>query len=682
LEPDDWQKKDTLFDKSIDTIRRRSRFRLLLLLNLPLLIVLGCALPQEPGDWSWDTHLYLPLGARTYGMWDLADPVDTLRSRGSGIGSNADSSLFFLGYQNLDVSFRDSLYLDSSLYEAMKPLTAILVPVNLDQTDVFSLGTLNPDVAAQDGDTLLYLPPHSLTASTVISLGDRVENMTVDTGSVLLTVANTLSYAVTNLQIRLNNQVGQEYSLITDAAISSGGQFSQWVSLQNFELVSSATLELSATGEGGDSILVDSTLGLSLSARIDTLQAEPYTGIIPPQELRADSTVDFYQQHRLYLGIIDTGSVTITAINQTQLDDTVWVIFPSLTTQAGDTLISKQFVPAYEERSETINLRNYVMRLTNTTPQRVAVRVRSVSAETPNSDTFQNNGQFVRGMVSTTRIGFSYFEGVVNNLELPFAPQGTSIARPPQGWDSVRPTTVDAFVHVHEGIDATANTLIDVRTFLFGNSIAQDSINAPDVYLGADTTLEYHDLSGLMNQYPDSISTSGMMIISGPVAMYETETISLDVELRAPLEFTLTPVDAPGDVQRVETQGIEDIQGGNANIRIWNRLPVGGRVYLVADPDSLHVLEHSGFVVDTLADVTIPISTIVGGRATGEAYAELMVPFDANVLSLFQHRPFYTRMQISLPGSNGDTLIAHGSDYIRVQVIADLTYRLHTGGGN
>ena len=72
-----------MFGKTINTHKRRSRFRLLFLLSLPLLITLGCALPQDPGDWSWDTHLYLPIGTRTYGMWDLADPVDTLHSHGS-----------------------------------------------------------------------------------------------------------------------------------------------------------------------------------------------------------------------------------------------------------------------------------------------------------------------------------------------------------------------------------------------------------------------------------------------------------------------------------------------------------------------------------------------------------------------------------------------------------------------
>jgi len=598
---------------------------------------------------------------------------------------NADSSLFYLGFQKLAVSFRDSFYIDSSYYEAIKPLTAILVPVDLNQTDVHTLGTLNPAWADSDGMTIPNLPQHSLDARAAISLGNRVDSMVVDTGSMVITITNTLPYGVTDLSLNLDNRLGQTFTLLAGGSIATEGVRSWHVRLDSISaqmwLRDTAELVLHAIGEGGSNITIDSTRGLTVHEAMDTILTVPYYGIIPPQPLSADSLVDLVRQHRLYVGRIDTGTVTITAINETQLDDTIWVIFPSVTTQAGDTLISKQFVPAHSQRSDTTDLRNHYMRLTNTTPQRVAVRVRAISTETPDRQAFVNIGQFVRGSVRSTRIGFSTFEGELNNLELPFTPNGASIPRPPTGWDAVRCTTVDATVRVNEGISATANTYLNVETFLAGSRIAGDSLISTGVNLGGDT-VEYHGLANLMNQYPDSISSSGTMIVSGPVTMSETDSVSLDVQLQAPFEFVLLPVDAPGEVQRVETPGIENIQGGNANLRIWNRLPVGGRVYLVVDPDSSHVLENSGFDVDTLADVTIPVSPIVDRRATGEAYDTLTVAFGDSLLELFRHPPFYTRLQISLPGSNGDTLIAHGSDYIRVQMIADLTYRVRTGGGN
>ena len=156
---------------------------------------------------------------------------------------------------------------------------------------------------------------------------------------------------------------------------------------------------------------------------------------------------------------------------------------------------------------------------------------------------------------------------------------------------------------------------------------------------------------------------------------------NLDIELRAPLEFILHPVHAPGDVQRVETNDIADVQDGQATVRVWNRLPAGGRVYLVAASDSMSVLPNSTADVDTVADMQIPVSPIVNYRATAEADTEMTFPLSDAALELFHHPPFFTRLDISMPGSGQDTLIADGSDYIRVQVIADVTYRMDTGGG-
>ena len=152
------------------------------------------------------------------------------------------------------------------------------------------------------------------------------------------------------------------------------------------------------------------------------------------------------------------------------------------------------------------------------------------------------------------------------------------------------------------------------------------------------------------------------------------------MELRAPLEFVLDSVHSPGDIERVETNDLEDLQAGSARIRIWNRLPVGGRAFLVAGSDSADVLPNSTADVDTVADLQLPVSPIINGRATGEAYIETTVALSDHMLNLFRTPPFFTRIDLTLPGSEGDTLIAHGTDYVKVQVIADVTYRINTGG--
>ncbi len=288
--------------------------------------------------------------------------------------------------------------------------------------------------------------------------------------------------------------------------------------------------------------------------------------------------------------------------------------------------------------------------------------------------------EYIAGTVATSRLGFSFFQGVLNNLALQIPLETTTIERPPEGWDAVRPTTVDAYVHVISGLDALATTTLDVETYLGGAPVANRHFDIPDVILNADSTVVFTDLADLLSQYPDSIRSVGQIVINGPVTVNETDTIGIELELRAPLTFTLTPVHAPGDVQRVETDNLEEIQSGSARIRIWNRLPVGGYMYLIAARDSAAVLPSSTADVDTIAQSPIPVSAIEDGRATGEAYTEFNVTLSDSMLQFLQDPPFYTRLDIALPGSDGDTLTAHGSDYVKVQIIGDIIYRIRTGG--
>ncbi len=658
--------------------RRRRSACLLFFFFLLAIVIENCSLPQRPGDWSWDTHLTVPLGVRTYGVWEMVSSDFEIRRDGSGIGMEEDSSTFFSAFEELEVDFKDSLYLDPTSYTLTKPVTALFLPVNVDQTNEFSLGRLNPDIAALHG-SIQDLPPHNLNASAQLSFGSGVDHFVVDTGSVLITISNTLAYGVSELSLAASDFSGIEQLLIGEISLAAGAQVTLPAELDDIHFLQTTSLILTATGDGGLGIVVDSARGLTIMTSIDTLQVAPYYGIIPPQPFYADSLFPMTQRHRLFEGIIDSGNVTVTAINETQLDDTVWIVFPKLFNPLGDSLVSKQFVPAGETRSDTIELAGYRMRLFNETPQRIELRMLSWSSETPDHREFEPGGEFVAGNVSCSQLFFSYFDGVVDELALDFPVEGTTIEQPPDGWESAHPTTVDAYVTILSGLEATADSRINIQTYLDGIGLTSSLFEIDDVSLGTDTTLVFHDLAELLNQYPDSMDATGTITVSGPIKTYETESIVVEIDLQAPLRFTLDSLHAPGKIQKVESSDLEDIQSGSARVRIWNRLPIGGRVYLVAARDSANVDYDSHLPADTVANTEIPVSEIVDGRATGEAYTELTVTLSDNLLEYLRNPPFFTRTDIALPSSNGDTLTVHGTDFVKVQVIADIIYRIHTG---
>jgi hypothetical protein len=657
---------------------RRTLIRLLFFTLVAAVMGIGCSLPEKPGDWSWDTHLTVPLGIRTYGMWDLENSYQHVHDHGSGIGMNADSSMYFATYNKLQARYLDSLYLDPAEYDVTKPITAVLVPLNLQQTDSFTLGRLNPDIAALHG-TVQDLPSHHLQSTADFVLSADIDSFVVDTGTIFITVSNTLPYDVSDLRLSLINGRGMRYTLLENEGLAAGGQISRNVSLSQAHITQQDSIEVSATGAGGTAIPVDSTRGLVVAAQIGTIQAAPYYGVIPSQFFYEDSTYALAERHRLYLGVIDDGMVSISAINGTQVDDTLTIVFPTIITPLGDSLVSRQVVPAGETRTDSVDLHGYRMRLPNETPQPVQIRIYTSSHASHGHRTFLPGVEFVSGAVTMSRISFTYFQGEVDHLALQFPQENTHVEQLPEGWNGVHPTSVDAYVHVISELSASATSSADVHTFLSGSAIASRHFEVPEITLNSDTTIVFNGLADLLAEYPDSMTSAGQMTMSGFVTIHEFDTLGLTIELRAPISFTMSPVHAPGSVLRVETTDIEDIQSATARVRMWNRLPVGGFAYVIADRDSLNLLPGSGADVDTLVASSLPVSAIENGRATGEAYTEVTVEISEHLLDFLRHPPFFTRLDLTLPGSNGDTLIAHGSDYVKVQVIGDVIYRMHTG---
>jgi hypothetical protein len=154
--------------------------------------------------------------------------------------------------------------------------------------------------------------------------------------------------------------------------------------------------------------------------------------------------------------------------------------------------------------------------------------------------------------------------------------------------------------------------------------------------------------------------------------------VRVNLELRSPLRFRLDNLHAPGQLATVTTTDLRQIQAGTATIRVWNRLPVGGHAYLVAARDSSHVLAGSGARVDTVAQIDVPVPPISNGRANSPTYAEATVVLTDSLLELFRNPPFYTRTDVTVPGAGDSILLAHASDWLKVQVIADVTYRMET----
>lgn len=642
-----------------------------------MLFVASCELPQEPGELWWDVNLNVPFGVRTYGLWELADPDSVLRRDGSGVGMGEDSSLYFSAWAELGAALTDSLYSTPIELTIDRYLTGIEAPLDYDSTYAFSLGSLNAEIGALHG-TVQNLSAHALNGELAFPLPGGYDSLEVDTGTVRLVIANRLPYAISDVSL----QIG-DFPLISSLSLGSQDQEVLSFSLTDLVLNQNERLLISATGSGGAGIHVDSTAQITALLEVDTVTASRFYGFVREQSVRRDSMMAIDQQHVIALGVIRAGEMTVTLANHTQFADTITLSLPNFLSRLNDTLSVTRFLQPGDSDVATVPLAQYTVRPEGNPDQRLRGRLSSHSPAPGDYRQFTADGERVYGRLEFSRLTFEYFDGILNNLELPFSGINVELERPPQGWETVRPLEVEARLHVSEGVGegGILDATITARTSYAGSPVGEADVDIADVPLGVDTTVVIGGMAPLLAEYPDFLTAEGDAVLNGPVAFYDNTRIDVGLELRAALTVQLTGnIEPVSNVERVEPDELENIESGTATITVWNHLPTGGRCYLVADRDSADVPENSGADVDTLYDIQIPAPTIVNGRATNASRFEFDVELTDVWLDYFRSPTFYVRSQVSIAAEDGDTLSVYGGDYVSVQALAKLVYTVRPGG--
>ncbi len=126
----------------------------------------------------------------------------------------------------------------------------------------------------------------------------------------------------------------------------------------------------------------------------------------------------------------------------------------------------------------------------------------------------------------------------------------------------------------------------------------------------------------------------------------------------------------------MDMDAVEDVQETALTLRLWNALPVSGTVRLIAAMDSLTAAGHTETAAETLCTVTLPPARIVNGRVAGASNAVTEVVPPAVFYEMLANPPFYLRADLTLDGTEGDTLAAYGSDYVKFSATARVRYRI------
>ncbi|HEY3296948.1 MAG TPA: hypothetical protein VGL38_16060 [bacterium] len=656
----------------------KPRLFLLLLTELCAVMMLlwSCAIPKVPSAASWDTEFSLPISARVYRLSDVADGDSVLQAEGSGIGMTLpDSALFFTYTKELEaIHPGDHLKLDAMSHEIDRPLQALRIPVDFTQTHDASLASLNPAVAAQNG-AVSDVPSFPFTVLMDAPLNGDFSLACADSGQLDIHIHSSLPYPVSGADIVWMADRDTPVQLYS-GVIESGRDTFYSTPLQGKCLTNAMFLQVSGMAAGGSQVLIDSSQGVTITMSCGEILATTYTGRLPRQETVTDSLYELNQQHEVTQGLISTGHLTISATNLTPFADSVLLVFPNLVSPAGDPATMLRFMNPGESIEEVMDLTDYVFRPNDGT-QQVRSRLKSISLATADDITYVAGDQKVLATFNTDELRFHRFDGVLHNLQADITRDSTELDQPPEGWENIHPASMDMRLTVNSAVPTTGTLQMSMFSTRDGSVIGSADRSA-DVWLGRDTTVVFSGLEALIPRLPQLIGYSGAIHLEGPVTVYDTSMIHSRIELTAPLQFTLDNTHIPGKANKVESDGIEDIQELGLTLYLWNALPFSGTLRLIAAADSNAVLHNSGMPAETLCVVTLPPAQVAHGRvvAAGDGTAEVQPP--ASCYDLFKQKVFYIRPDLTLNGSAGDTLAAYGSDYVKFSATARVRYRVST----
>lgn len=654
------------------------RFKRIIWLGPTLLIlVAGCSLPEIPESVSWDAETSVPISGKTYALWEIAEEDEVLIAEGSGIGMTLpDSMLFFKFHEDLEpISAAEHLKLDALSHQIEQPLYGLRIPVNSESTHNIPLSTLNPALANRHG-TPAVVPSFPYEISLTLPLTEAFTEACTDSGQVDISITSHLNFALNSMDVDWMTDRGDPVRLYeggvdADLTVNGSRSLSGWCLNDEMEL------EISGAAVGGESIIVDSARGIDITLSIGEITTYYYIGQLPRQVMVRDSVYELDQQHDIYEGEVKTGTLTITASSHSLTADSVRVTLLDVYNPDGSPVVTGHYIPAGMTEQIEYDLAAHVIRLDDPAQQTIRARLQTVMLPTEETVTFEAGTQWVEANFSTNDLTFSYFDGCLHDLNADIEEDVTEVEQPPDGWESLRLDRVDATLITEGGMPLDCDLEFRVQSEN-DDGILGEVERSANIYLGRDTTIVFNWLEELTPVLPTRFAHSGQVVLNGRTTLYDTSKVRGSLEISSPLAFSLDETTVPGEAEEIDIDPVEDLQELIVSVKVWNSLPLSGRLTMFADWDSSSVAESSGIPIDTIFSTRLPHAILENGRVTEPGYGELQFHAPDRLYELLRDPPFYVRTELTTEGTDGQTVTAHGTDYIRFKAVAMIRYRIST----
>lgn len=648
---------------------------------------------EKPSAPTFETELSVPLISKTYEMQELVDDEDYLDIQDDG-------DLFFHIEREIE-----RFYVDENL--KINPMsrnyTGEIGSFKIDSPGQkrveMKLSEIAPNLSLSHGQTIEVQPFDLVPVRKEIESFANFQEVHIDSGFAILRIENNLAFSIGSPITAKVYQTGSEAELLSaifDQEIPPHSSKSVMVDLQGKVLTDAMTLGISGhcAGSNGDAVLIDSESSLSLLVELTECKVSEAVAKIPQQYIRRRDTIQMADSLQIQDAKIESGYFALKVKGNLPVDAFLTYSLPDFINESGQVLTDSFWVNSGGEYQQNINLAGFRMHPENFEAEQKNLRFEWVfkTRDTGDRIVTLSNDDNMSADVEMSRIQFEYVTGILSELKVEIEPYHHEIDIP-SDLDSLLLDDAQMELRIQSSINfpGSSRLIIEGRneTGQVLPLYVEESIEpAPTPGELANTQIVLNKSNSqivpFMNLLPNEIEIQGNVRLGEATwvgTIHKTDFIEGSLAITTPLALALPTQKIEVEPENLELD--EDIRDqiqnrlleGSLSGLVENHLPIAASAKIFFAQDSSLVFSQPELTVGPI-DIQAAEFNRSSGYATQISQSPVDIKLSESDLALFEKPEIYVGIVFELPGSNGQIVKLHISDFIKVNLALALKVKV------
>lgn len=665
-------------------------FRLIFMLTVSNWLLCSFEKPSAP---TFETKINVPLISKTYDMQELVDDEDYLAVRNSG-------DLFFHIERTIERFYvDDNLKIGSMTRNFSAEIGSFTIDSPGRQNSEMKLHEIAPELASAHGQSIEVLPFDLTPVQKNVDPFDNFQEAQIDSGFAIIRVENNLNIyigAPVNITISQTGSGKELFTIIFEKEIAPHTQAEKWVDLSGKLLPASLSVGISgkSAGSHGTQVLIDAQSAVNLVVELTDCKVSRAVAKIPEQRVQRAENIEFGDSLQIQSAKIESGHFVLDVSGNLPIDALLIYSLTDFLDASGKALKDSFWVYSRTNYKKNVELSGCWLHPEAFDNHEKKFRFEWVfkTRDTGDQLVTLSKNDYLNTNIAISEIRFEQITGILTDLEVEIEPYHHEIDIP-KDLDSLLLEDAQMELRIQSSINfpASSELIIEGRNKtgqmvpLYVEEAIQPAPN-PGELTNTEIVLNKSNsqIVPFMNLLPNEIEIQGNVRLGSATwigTIYKTDYIEGSLAITTPLALALPSqhielepdeLELDEDIrEQIESRLLEGVLTGTAE----NRIPIAASLAILFAQDSAKVFTKPELSIGPIRIDAAQINS-GSGYATQPTESPILVALDENQLKLFEKPLVYVGLMFELPGTDGQIVKLHITDYIGINLALALKVKV------